>query len=317
MTANTPSDDESSFSMRIKDLAPHGKSHWFDYALGMAWAIVESGHELSGVDVYIESDVPIGAGLSSSAALECAVGLALRDLFAPELSLPELASLAQRAENAFVGVPSGIMDQTASLCCIAGHALFLDTRSLEFDQVPFNLERVGLRLVVIDTAVRHRLKTSAYADRRNACEEAAREIHVSALRDATLAELELVSDDVTRRRARHVITEDARVLSAAQLLRTDRIDEIGPLLTASHESLRKDFEVTCPELDLTVEVALDIGALGARMIGGGFGGCAIALIEEQGVERLTIAVTDAFSHAGYDTPHFFNAAPADGARRIE
>ena len=316
VSADAPDGQSSVASMHIAGLAPKGTVPWANYAFGVAWAMTESGHRLSGVDVYLESDVPVGAGLSSSAALECAVGLALRDLFAPDITRTELASIAQRAENAFVGVPSGIMDQSASLCCTAGHALFLDTRSREITQVPFDLESVGLRLFVIDTSVRHEHATSAYADRRSACEVAARAMHVKALRDATIADLELVPDDVVRRRARHIITENARVLSVVQLLHENRIEEIGHYLTASHESLRDDFEVTCPELDLAVEVALSTGAFGARMTVGGFGGCVIALIKEQDADALAVKVRDAFANAGFKVPRFRGAAPSEGARRV-
>src|ERR1019366_5317819 len=176
-------------SSRICNLTPGNTASWSSYAFGVVWAMTEAGHAIGGVDVFIESNVPIGAGLSSSAALECALGLALRDLFASTISLQDLALLCQRAENAYVGVPSGIMDQTASLCCTAGHAIEFDTRSGEIEQVDFDLSAEGLELLVIDTQVRHQLAASAYGDRRSACELAAKAIGVKALRDATLADL--------------------------------------------------------------------------------------------------------------------------------
>ena len=302
--------------MRIEELAPRRGGSWADYVLGVAWALVESGHPISGVDIFIDSEVPIGAGLSSSAALECAVGLALRDLFVPELTLRALALVTQRAENAFVGVPSGIMDQTASLLCIAGHALFLDTRSGETDQLDFDLAGAGLGLLVLDTGVRRRLASSAYADRRRACEAAARMIGVVALRDATMTDLDRVPDEVIRRRARHVISENERVLEVAGLLRSQKIPEIGPMLSASHRSLRNDFEVSCDELDLAVDSAMGNGALGARMIGGGFGGCAIALVRAEEASAIDDAVHSAFAEAGYDPPHVSSRAACRGGAAV-
>jgi galactokinase len=281
----------------------------------VVWCFRELGHPITGLDICVDSQVPIGAGLSSSAALECAVGLALRDLFAPQLSLPDLARICQRAENLYVGVPSGIMDQTASLCCTEGHAIVFDTRSGEIEQVSFDLVASGLQLLVIDTLVRHELSSSAYADRRAACERAAAVIGVSALRDAVLADLEKVTDLTDRRRARHVITEDARVLEVAELLRESRLREVGPILSAAHESLRTDFEVTCPELDVAAEQAVASGAYGARMIGGGFGGCVVALAERDDCASIEASVAETFAEHGFLAPRCFTATPARGAYR--
>ena len=266
----------------VDALSP-GSNGWASYVLGVVWALRETGFEVGGMEVQIDSDVPIGAGLSSSAALECSVALAAADLYGLQISRRELARVAQRAENEFVGVPTGIMDQTASLRCQAGHALFLDTRSLEVRQVPFDLAAYDLALVVVNTKVKHALGTSAYADRRAACERAAVALGVPALRDippeqmdAALAKL---SDEVVKRRARHIISEQRRVLEVVELLDCQRPREIGPVLTAGHRSLRYDFEVSCAELDTTVEAAVAAGALGARMTGGGFGGSAVVLVE--------------------------------------
>jgi galactokinase len=302
-------------AVRIDELEPVA-GRWADYALGVAWALTQAGHHLSGVDVFIDGEVPIGAGLSSSAALECAVGLALRDLFAPSVTRLELAELAQRAENAFVGVPSGSMDQTASLCCTAGHVLLLDSRSREIDQLRFDLAGAGLELLVLDTSVRHRLASSAYADRRAACEAAARLLGLPALRDASPSDLHRIADDDIRRRARHVVSENARVLQVAKLLRAGRLIEIGPVLTASHRSLRDDFEASSAELDLAVDAALGAGALGARMTGGGFGGCAIALVHSHDAPAVAAAVAAAFAGAGWEAPHVFPEVPSGGARRL-
>ena len=315
-STGSPAAHESLVEASLDSLSPRGGGFWTDYIFGVIWALVDAGHHLPGLEISIASEVPIGAGLSSSAALECAIGLALRDLFAPGLDLKSLASIAQHAENAFVGVPTGIMDQTASLRCISGHALLLDTRSGEIEQLPFDLERADLGLAVLDTGIRRELASSAYAGRRSACEEAARIMGVPALRDATTAQLSRIDDAVVRRRARHVIVENERVLDFARLLRVDRTAEIGPLITASHRSLRDDFEVSSRELDLAVDAAVAAGALGARMIGGGFGGCAIALTRRGALPAIADAVTRAFAEADYRKPTVFTAVAAGGARRL-
>jgi galactokinase len=191
-----------------------------------------------------------------------------------------------------------------------------DTRSGAIEQVNFDLATSGLQLIVIDTRVRHELASSAYADRRASCERAAAEIGVAALRDASLRDLEKVTDPIDRRRARHVITENARVLHVAELLRANRLRDVGPILTTAHASLRSDFEVTCAELDLAVEHSISSGAHGARMIGGGFGGCVIALCEQGDTEAIQADVTAAFAAAGFRPPRCFTATPARGAFRV-
>ncbi|MHB1781717.1 MAG: galactokinase, partial [Acidimicrobiales bacterium] len=238
---------------------------------------------------------------------------ALAELSEIDLDRTALARLAQRAENEFVGVPCGVLDQMASLLCVPGHALLLDTRSLDMRQVPFDLESAGLALLVVDTRVSHDLGDSGYADRRRACERAAAALGVAALRDVEpddlgealgrLAEPELV------RRVRHVVTEDARVLDAARLLDEGRVAEIGPVLNAAHASIRDDFESSCAELDAAVEATLGAGALGARMIGGGFGGSAIALVGADATASTARAVEARFAAAGWRAPLCFVAAP--------
>lgn len=293
---------------------------WSAYPLGVVWAVGEAGIDIAslpGADIVIESDVPIGAGLSSSAAIECATVVALRDYWGLELDLPTLARICQRAENVAVGAPTGIMDQSVSLMAQAGHALFLDCRSLDTRLVPFDLAASGLELLVIDTTVRHAHATGEYASRRASCETAARTIGVPALRDATMADLDGVSsqmDEVTYRRARHIITENERVLQTVDVLALQGPRDIGPLLTASHDSMRDDFEISCPELDLAVSAALDAGALGARMTGGGFGGAAIALVSSAGASRVVDAVNRAFGRAHYSPPVVFPVTPQAGAR---
>ncbi|MGA3352897.1 MAG: galactokinase [Acidimicrobiales bacterium] len=300
-------------------LAP-GMSGWTSYVLGVVWAIRETGAELGGVELHIDSDVPIGAGLSSSAALECSVALALHDLFGLSLSPQELACLAQKAENEYVGVPTGIMDQTASMRCQAGHVLFLDTRTLEVRQVPFDLEAAGLTLLVVNTGVKHALGNSAYAERRRDCQRAAAELGVAALRDVppekmatALAE---ITEEVVRRRARHIISEQSRVLEVVELLESGRPFEVGPVLSAGHRSLRYDFEVSCAELDTVVDVAVATGALGARMTGGGFGGSAVVLVELGAVEAVTTAVVGGFAARGFAPPEVFGVVASGGASRL-
>jgi galactokinase len=303
----------------LADLAP-GMSGWSSYVLGVVWALRETGARIGGVEILVDSDVPSGAGLSSSAALECSVALALRDLYGLSIALQDLAGVAQRAENEYVGVPTGIMDQTASLRCRAGHALFLDTRSLEVRQVPFELRPTELTLLVVNTGVKHSLGNSAYADRRRDCLRAAAELGVPALRDIApenmQAALARLSDEVVRRRARHIISEQGRVLEVVRLLEHSRPAEVGPVLSEGHRSLRDDFEVSCAELDTVVDVALSTGALGARMTGGGFGGSVVVLVGLDSVLPVTLAVMEAFSSKGYAKPEVFEVAASAGACRV-
>ena len=301
-------------------LRPGTASGWASYVLGVVWALREAGMEMAGVELLIDSDVPIGAGLSSSAALECSVALALQDLYELQLSRQDLALVAQRAENEYVGVPTGIMDQTASLLCMSGHALFLDTRTFDVRQVPLDLKPVGLTLLVVNTGVKHALGNSAYADRVRDCRRAAEELGVTAFRDVAPehidAALAQIADDVVRRRARHVISEQSRVLEVVRLLESGRPAEVGPVLSAGHRSLRDDYEVSCAELDTVVGVAVANGALGARMTGGGFGGSAVVLVELEKAEAVTVAVAKAFAARGYNPPQTFEIVACGGASRV-
>ncbi|MGN6781320.1 MAG: galactokinase [Marmoricola sp.] len=285
-----------------------------EYVDGVVAAFRAAGHRVPGLDVEVTSDVPIGAGLSSSAALECSVALAIDELCGLGLSRPQLAALAQRAENDFVGVPTGGMDQRASLLCTPGHALLLDCRDDSTEQVPFDPASEELVLVVIDTRVHHALGDGQYGRRRAECEEAARALGVPSLREADVDAVEGLEDEVLRRRARHVVTENARVLDVVRLLRGGRLRAIGPVLTASHASMRDDYEISAPELDLAVETAVVAGALGARMTGGGFGGSVIALAPDVGVIRD--AVTRAFIAGGHREPDVFAVQPGAGGRRV-
>jgi len=308
-------------TLRVAELAPRTVEGWAAYAAGVVWALREDGHDVrGGFDVTVDGDVPEGAGLSSSAALECSVATAVDDLLGLGLARKDLALLAQRAENEFVGAPTGVMDQMASMLCTQAHALFLDCRSLDTEQVPLDVAATGLTVLVVDSRAPHQLTGSAYADRRRSCEQAARALGVPALRDVPDADLEAalarLDGDELRRRARHVVTEDARVLRTVEALRAGRIAEVGPLLSASHASMRDDFEITVPRVDLIADAAERAGALGARMTGGGFGGCVLALVPVQDEEEVREAVLAAYADAGYGEPGFFTAVPAQGARRI-
>jgi galactokinase len=305
-------------TVRIGQLAPGSVTGWAAYAAGVAWALREAGYELGGARVAIDSDLPQGAGLSSSAALECAVAVALTGLYGIDVPARQLAQIARRAENEFVGVPSGIMDQSAAMLCRKGHALLLDCRTLATSHVPFDPAGAGLELVVTDTRVRHDLTDGAYADRRHACEEAARLLGVPALRDVTDpdAALRHLADPVLRRRARHVITDNHRVQAVVGLLRAGAMSEVGALLNASHLSLRDDFEISWPEADVAVAAANGAGALGARMIGGGFGGSVIALVPAGRAGEITDGVAAEYARRGWSPPRAIHAAPEAGARRI-
>jgi galactokinase len=310
----------------LDGLAPGRVTGWAAYPAGVAWALEAAGHRVPGAYLAIDSDLPAGAGLSSSAALECATALALTALGGLDVPRTELVRIARRAENEFAGVPTGIMDQSASLLCRAGHALLLDCRSLETSQVPFDPAAAGTGLLLINTRARHELADGEYGRRRAECEEAARRLGIPSLRDLTnLADTDSLTDPVLRRRARHVVTDNQRVLEVVALLRapsgpsSDTYREIGRLLTQSHVSLRDDFEVSWPEADAAVEAALAAGAAGARMIGGGFGGSVLALVPaaaDQGSGPVRDAVTGAYARRGWTAPEFLDAVPADSARQV-
>ncbi|MGE5289015.1 MAG: galactokinase, partial [Micromonosporaceae bacterium] len=291
---------------------------WAAYAAGVAWALREAGYPIGGADVAIDADLPIGAGLSSSAALECSVALALTELYHVSVPRPELAALARRAENDFAGVPTGIMDQMAALLCRTGHALLLDCRTGTGTAVPLDPATAGLALLVIDTRARHTLADGQYAARRRACEKAASILGVRSLRDVTddAAVLAKLTDPFLRRSCRHVIAEKRRVLAAAELLRAGEQAEIGGLLTASHLSLRHEFQVSWPQADAAVEAAIDAGAVGARMTGGGFGGSVIALVPGDRPAQIRKAITKRFARHRWPTPHYIDVVPSDGARRV-
>jgi galactokinase len=302
----------------IGALAPGSVPGWAAYPAGVAWALREAGHLAGGADVAIDADLPVGAGLSSSAALSCSVALALTGLYRRPVPRRELAALARRAENDFAGVPSGIMDQLAALLCRAGHALLLDCRTGAGTAVPLDPAGGGLALLVIDTRVRHALADGRYAERRRACTDAAARLGVRALRDVTgdPGAPARLADPVLRRRCRHVIAENRRVLAAAELLRAGDQAGIGALLTASHRSLRDEFEVSWPQADAAAEAAAGAGAAGARLTGGGFGGSVVALVPAGRAGHVRRAVTGRFARHRWPAPRYLDAVPSGAARRV-
>ena len=305
----------------LSDLHPNRLSGWAAYPLGVAWALLATAGDRArqvGFDLFIHSDIPVGAGLSSSAAIESATAIALDHLWNTGLDRRTLARVGQLAENKAVGAPTGIMDQSASLLGEEDAGVFLDCRSLDAEVIPLGFADADLALVVMDTGVSHSHATGGYAARRASCEEGARVLGVEALRDLSIDDLvrarELL-DDETFRRVRHVVTEDQRVLDTVRTLREKGPTAIGALLDASHLSMRDDFEISVPELDLAVETAVAAGAVGARMTGGGFGGAAIALTPRKLVSRVHSEVEEAFRQRGYTRPTIFPVAASDGARR--
>ena len=297
-----------------------GVPEWSAYVLGVAWALraLRPDAPLTGVDIAIASDVPVGAGLSSSAAIEGAVASALNDLWELGLDPVTLAQVGRKAENEAVGAPTGIMDQMSSMLGRPDAATFIDCRSLEAKSVPTGFRDAGLEVLVIDTQVTHAHSTGGYRERRESCERGAQLLGIRSLRDASVSDLPRaaeIMDDVTFRRVRHIVTENQRVLDTVTALTEQGPRAIGDLLVASHASMRDDFEISVAELDTAVDTALENGAIGARMTGGGFGGAAIALVAHADLPRVSDAVEQAFADAGFTTPHIFTVSPSEGPRR--
>lgn len=286
----------------------------------MIWALREAGFEPPAVRIAIDSEVPLGSGLSSSAALESSVLTALIDLGGLDVPLERRPAIAQRAENLYVGAPTGILDQSASIRCEAGRALFLDCRSYAIEQIPFDLAAAGLAILVINSNAPHQHVDGEYGARRKSCEESAAILGVPALRDIAVddlpAALDRLGDEVLRKRTRHIVTENQRVLDTVALLRDGRVRDIGPLLTASHASMRDDFEITVAQVDLAVETALSAGAHGARMTGGGFGGCVLALIDTARADETAAAVAAAYAEHGFTAPTSWVAVAGPGATKL-
>ncbi len=303
---------EKIFSIDIHDVKPGSKGDWEKYVLGVLWSLGIT----TGVDILVDGSVPAGAGLSSSAALECSVAVGLNELFTLNKSLEDLARASQKAENDYVGMPCGIMDQSVSLMGKVGAALLLDCRDLTTESVPFSVADAGLELLIIDTQAHHALVDGGYAERRAACESVAAKLNIPSMRHLTLNVLEASREKITDTefiRARHAVTEIARVLDAVIALRASDFIALGKLINQSHNSLRDDYEVSCPELDLAVAASLEAGAIGSRMVGGGFGGSAIALIKAEDISKVRDAVTAAFESHGFKRPRFFTSLPSAGA----
>jgi len=312
--------EEGGFDGDLAGVGPGRPEGWAGYVAGVLWALREAGHPVGGIDLLVTDTVPLGSGLSSSAALECGVALAVDELFGLGLGgstagRQRLVAACRRAENDVVGAQTGGMDQAASLLGTAGHALLLDTRDDSTRQVPFAPGDDGLTLLVIDTKVRHSHADNQYGARRASVEKAAAALDRTSLRDAGLDDLAALDADLLPR-ARHVVTEIARVRETVALLDDGRLAEIGPLLDASHASLADDYEVSCAELDVACESARSAGALGARMTGGGFGGSAIALVPVDRSDAVADAVRAAFAAAGYREPDIRATEPSAGAERV-
>ena len=303
---------EKIFSIDISDVKPGSKGDWEKYVLGVLWSLGIT----KGVDILVDGSVPSGAGLSSSAALECSVAVGLNALFSLEMSKQDLARATQKAENDYVGMPCGIMDQSVSLMGQAGAALLLDCRDLTTESIPFDVASAGLELLIIDTQAHHALVDGGYAERRAACESVAGKLSIPSMRHLTLEVLETNREKLTATefiRARHAVTEIARVLEAVTALRASDFATLGKLINASHASLRDDYAVSCPELDVAVAASVAAGAMGSRMVGGGFGGSAIALIKASDVQKTKDAVLAAFEAKGFKKPRFFTSLPSAGA----
>jgi len=308
---------------RAAGIGPSQVEGWGRYAAGVAWALREEGFDAGGFDAALVSSIPAGAGLSSSAALEVGVAVLLKELFGLALDPTRIAVLCRRAENEYVGVQCGIMDQFAVALGQQGHALLLDCRTLEYRPVPLPTQHV--RLVVADTGVRRALASSEYNLRRRQCEEGVALLGrhlpgIRALRDVAPHEFVRLRDDlpaVIARQCGHVIYEDTRVLAAADALSEDNFTACGRLMNASHASLRDEYEVSCPELDVMVEIASTVpGVYGARMTGAGFGGCVVSLVRSDAVQALAAAIEAQYPERTGKTPAVHVVAPTEGASRL-
>lgn len=310
------------------DLVPGQVPGWAGYVAGVLWALREAGARVPGLDLVVDGRVPVGAGLSSSASLTCSVAVAVADLLDLPGARPEdeagrraLAEACVRAENEFAGAPTGGMDQAVVLRARADHALLLDCTDFDAEQVPLGVTAgAPVELLVVDTRAHHTLVDGRYGGRRAACELAARRLDVPLLAQVTPEQLpdalDRLDDDELRRVLRHVVSETSRVQEVAALLREGRLADTGPALLASHDSMRDDFRISVPELDLVVTSAVDAGALGARMTGGGFGGSAVVLCPAGRAEEIGAAVHEAFVSAGFGTPGLLPVTPSGPADRV-
>ncbi len=308
--------------LRLDQIVPGADLGWAAYPAGVAWAAADAGLPVRGFEAHYSSNLPVGAGLSSSAAIGCATALALSDLLGWAADRHRIAALARTSENVIAGAPTGVMDQLASTFGERDHALLIATDSLGVTPTRFDPASAGLALMVIDSHTPHALVDGEYAARRRSCEQAAEAIGVEHLCSLTpvqwdAAATEAGLDGALLRRARHVVSDSARAEDVARILcSTGDFTEIGRLFNESHESMRVDYEITAPTVDLIQRAAVDAGALGARMTGGGFGGSVIALVDQDAVSTVLAACVAASARAGHPEPTAFVAHPGDGARRV-
>lgn len=304
------------FEVRLSDITPGGVEGWASYVAGVAWALGEDGHRLPGLDVVVDGRVPLGSGLSSSAALICSTALAMCAAAGVEVDRPSLVRATMRAESEIAGAPTGGLDQTIALLGEPDHALLIDFRDHGTRKVPWRPAEAGLTLLVVDTRATHAHSDGGYGQRRADCEEAARVLEVTTLREASPDQVESLGDDRLRRRARHVVSEIARVEDTAAALGAGDWAQVGRLFDESHASMRDDFEISCDELDAVVDTARTHGAVGARMTGGGFGGSAIALVPTDRAETVCDEIAAVFAARGWAAPGVLPAPASAGAHQV-
>jgi galactokinase len=308
----------------LDDLACRPEDKWANYLKGVAYEFIQAGYDLGGFEIFIEGDIPNGAGLSSSASIELLMAVALDSFFGLGMDRVEMVKLCQKAENEFVGLNCGIMDQYASGMGKEGHAIFLDCKTLRHEYVPLDLR--GRKLVIINTNKRRSLMDSKYNERRAECELALRQLNANlpgakCLGDVSIEEFEankrLITDPLALKRARHIIYEDARVKKSVELLKSGDLPAFGELMRQAHESMRDDFEATGPELDALVEEAWKApGVVGARMTGAGFGGCAVSIVDEDAIESFKEEAGKGYTERTGLVPDFYVADVGDGARKL-
>ena len=309
----------------LDDLVPDEKADWTNYPKGVMWTFEKRGYKLpQGMDIAIYGDIPNGSGLSSSASLEVLTGIVLKDMFGfDEITMPEIAQIGQYSENNFNGCNCGIMDQFASAMGKKDNAIFLDTNTLEYEYAPVVLP--DAKIVITNSKVKHSLVDSAYNDRRNECETALKELQevtdIKTLGDLTEEEFEAhksaIKDPVRQLRAKHAVYENQRAIHAVEALKDNNIELFGKLMNASHESLKNDYEVSCEEIDILVDLAWKIpGVIGSRITGGGFGGCTVSIVKNDAVDTFIEKVGNGYKEQTGNTAEFYVVEVGDGAHRL-